>query len=676
MEAYLVRGDGSRAQETGARDNAPPANEERGSNVSPSDDEPTSTGPRSRGSSVMEYFEYIPNRERAYLCTICNEKYPNNPKNILLRQKDGSTNSFWRHLKAKHREKHDALKGIDVGQTRLTDTSPGGAGGSSSAPRRRPLTGRTEEETKNHITRYICCTDTPFRNVDHVTFKEMWRYNAQAEIEPPSSKTIRAWSIAMFSKMKEGVKELFLNVRRISLTADVWTSDNGIGLLGVTVHWVDANWQYRERVLGLRDLAGKHDGENMAEELLKVTDEFGITHKLHAITTDNASSNYKMLSVIARTIRGVNPRFTKRRHIPCAAHVLNLVVQAAMKSLEIPVAGPVDIPDVEPTMDVDTDDDLYFSEEEEVDTRDVLTPERVTLGTAVSKLRILVRAIGYSEKRTRQYLSLCEERIKRKEMTDKNKLILDCPTRWNSTFDMIKVALTKRDVIDVMSLSCPTNGKITKMLKEEWDLLARFSLVLGRFSATSNHLAQSRIQTISDVLYLFQGLQDHLQQTINSVQDARVVVGSKRARPHEDCTLIDTACMDMKTKLEKYLHALYSNKAIIAATILDPYHKGDMLDQRTREKGISFIRDLLPVVASEAGSSARQAQEVLFCFNYFTYFFFKIILFDYFLNVYTIFLHRLAARVKLITMPGFGQPRRRRGYQQAYELRCKILWTT
>ena len=64
----------------------------------------------------------------------------------------------------------------------------------------------------------------------------------------------------------------------MTLTADAWTTENGCGLLGVTAHWIDAAWEYRECVLAIRELTGKHDGESMTSILLEIIEEF----KLHA----------------------------------------------------------------------------------------------------------------------------------------------------------------------------------------------------------------------------------------------------------------------------------------------------------------------------------------------------------------------------------------------------------
>ena len=53
----------------------------------------------------------------------------------------------------------------------------------------------------------------------------------------------------MHQRMKEMIANGFTLVLVMMLTVDVWTSENGCGLLGVTAHWIYATWKYRECVL-------------------------------------------------------------------------------------------------------------------------------------------------------------------------------------------------------------------------------------------------------------------------------------------------------------------------------------------------------------------------------------------------------------------------------------------
>ena len=55
--------------------------------------------------------------------------------------------------------------------------------------------------------------------------------------------------------------------------------------------------------------------------------------------TNNASSNKNMIPMMAKKLKREIQNFTAKRHIPCVAHILNLVVQSAIKSFDIPFAS-------------------------------------------------------------------------------------------------------------------------------------------------------------------------------------------------------------------------------------------------------------------------------------------------------------------------------------------------
>lgn len=240
---------------------------------------------RAARSAVMRYWTHI--HDRLYRCELCFADYPNGPQGRVQRPKDGSTNVFWRHFKAAHQQLHDQLKEIEDGsgmthtQKYMTDYEEGPL--KLQPPKKKPLKGLTVEETKDIITRFVCLTDSPWSIVDHNAFKELWRYATQLDLDPPSAKVIKAWALKMYGRMKEQVVSMLASVRHVTLTVDAWTAENGCGLLGITGHWVNAQWEYQEIVLTVREITGKHDGENMAAIVYDVLVEFKIETKVSVI---------------------------------------------------------------------------------------------------------------------------------------------------------------------------------------------------------------------------------------------------------------------------------------------------------------------------------------------------------------------------------------------------------
>ena len=70
---------------------------------------------------------------------------------------------------------------------------------------------------------------------------------------------------------------------KISFVLDAWTSPNILGFLGITCHYIDANWKLRDILLDFVYLEGSHSGENLANAFLKCLEEKKIFTKVKYI---------------------------------------------------------------------------------------------------------------------------------------------------------------------------------------------------------------------------------------------------------------------------------------------------------------------------------------------------------------------------------------------------------
>ena len=85
-------------------------------------------------------------------------------------------------------------------------------------------------------------------------------------------------------------------------------------------NFIDKNWQMQSCNLATINVAVQHTADNIAELLTKITDEWGITNKIHAVVTDNGAN---MVSAVRKTCW---------KHIPCFSHTLNLIVKDSIKA--------------------------------------------------------------------------------------------------------------------------------------------------------------------------------------------------------------------------------------------------------------------------------------------------------------------------------------------------------
>jgi hypothetical protein len=171
-----------------------------------------------------------------------------------------------------------------------------------------------------------------------------------------------------------------------SLTADMWSSVNREAFLGLTIHYIDSEWHLRNFLLDIIPFSISHSGMNIAQEIIRVLNEFNIFDKVIALTTDNESA---MLVCGRNIMAALDSEFSSMTfsHYRCAAHVLNLSVK---QGLEL-------------------------------------------VSSSVRKARELMVKIKNSTQICDELRLLCD--VKKIKYL---KPLLDVETRWNSTYYMLK----------------------------------------------------------------------------------------------------------------------------------------------------------------------------------------------------------------------------------------------
>lgn len=82
----------------------------------------------------------------------------------------------------------------------------------------------------------------------------------------------------------------FSNIDYISLTADIWSSKHR-SFMGVTAHWIDpVTFKRQFAFISCNRFTFPHTNERITENLQLVCDSYGISEKIVATTTDNASN--------------------------------------------------------------------------------------------------------------------------------------------------------------------------------------------------------------------------------------------------------------------------------------------------------------------------------------------------------------------------------------------------
>uniref|UniRef100_A0ACD5TPM0 Uncharacterized protein n=1 Tax=Avena sativa TaxID=4498 RepID=A0ACD5TPM0_AVESA len=211
-----------------------------------------------------------------------------------------------------------------------------------------------------------------------------------------------------FDEYKKSLKELFGSAKsRISLTIDLWTSNQTIAYMVITACFINDCWKLGKRIIKFNTLETPHTGLSMFNMVLKCIRGLNFEDKVFSITLDNASNNGRMVKLFRENLVARNMLLWQGKflHQQCVAHILNLVCQVGIEYLD-------------PTL---------------TNIRETAKFIRVT-GNQKEQFADIVTQQGIS----------CEKSLR-----------LDVPTRWNSTFTMLNIALKHRRAFDALERQDP-----------------------------------------------------------------------------------------------------------------------------------------------------------------------------------------------------------------------------
>ncbi|XP_078441314.1 putative transcriptional regulator tpeD [Wolffia australiana] len=309
------------------------------------------------------------------------------------------------------------------------------------------LVDRTEEQRAEESLDFIVRTDIPFSAINHPRFEKFCSYLARCTVTLPDPVIIRCLASRKFDDDKAKLREILWTVEKVSITTSTWISDDDVGILGITVHWIDNTWTLREHVLQVEVSARCHDGEALSCVLRRTLKDYNLYTKVHAITTKNTRDD--------RTIVAYVQRYSESTvyHTTCMADVINLAVQKGLNGL-----GNCAVCSDE---DYEECDDASFDANQRPD------------GDTIDRLQKLIMEIKGSNESISCYEALCEDVDV--DVENQNLLDEDVQTDWNSTCDMIEAAWEDREVLDklVKERSSISKEKL-KISPEEWDLLKIF----------------------------------------------------------------------------------------------------------------------------------------------------------------------------------------------------------
>ncbi|XP_026380873.1 zinc finger BED domain-containing protein RICESLEEPER 2-like isoform X1 [Papaver somniferum] len=291
----------------------------------------------------------------------------------------------------------------------------------------------------------------PLDIVEHEGFRDICSY-LNANVKHISRDTAQEDIFQLHKKQKVLIfKRLSPSPGNVCLTLDLWKSGTTDGYICLAVHFIDPDWVLQKLVLNFLHLQTQQEDHVTASMVVSVLGEWGIEEKIFSITSNNSDVTCVKALMDQLYLKGVLHNARSCFHVPCCAHILNLMVQEGLR----------------------------------------------TVNVAVEKVRGSVKYLKASEVTNALFLHTAMKL----DLTPTRDLCLDVPTRWSSTSNMLDSCIAYQKVFEHLKLidenyqDCPTS--------EEWEQIAAVSKLLKAFYDVTNMFAGSKRPTAN---VYFQGI--------------------------------------------------------------------------------------------------------------------------------------------------------------------------
>ncbi|KAL2944341.1 putative AC transposase [Bienertia sinuspersici] len=248
--------------------------------------------------------------------------------------------------------------------------------------------------------RFVIADELPFNFGESPNYEYFNRVALQPQYRRVPRSTLKRHTQQAYYAYRGYLMEMFCTYDGcVSLTSDTWTSTFGEPFVCVTVHWIDDDWLLQKRIIYFEAMEEAHNGFNIKTCIVNCCKNFHLVDKLFSISLDNATANRKAMNFLKD-----DPSFKlllgdSLMHVRCCTYILNLCVQERLDELR----------------------------------------------TLLELIRGIIRWIKEARYAKRIFKLKCEEYGLRKKV-----IVLDTPTRWNSTYKLLHDAIAYFDVLTNM----------------------------------------------------------------------------------------------------------------------------------------------------------------------------------------------------------------------------------
>ena len=293
-----------------------------------------------RGTEVWKYFQQCADRLGSaigtprVMCIMC--------RKVLAHPSGTGTSSMHDHNRSSACLKSRKINGYDgwAGSPPGTDVLTLLQKGTKTGNRRRIIdlaipAGFNQHDFEEYFLKAFLATNLAFNCSNNLAFRRVFKY-IRPGVEIPSPTTLTRHLKRLGNSTVDDIRTGLPAEGKISLAADTWTSPNKLAFLAIVAYWISDSWQLEEVLIGFEEIKGSHTGANMAGIINDVLAKYGIQDRILGFTTDSASNNRTLTEALNNAWSLLSVEWCQlENHIPCMAHVVQLILGAFMSSIKV-----------------------------------------------------------------------------------------------------------------------------------------------------------------------------------------------------------------------------------------------------------------------------------------------------------------------------------------------------
>lgn len=126
-----------------------------------------------------------------------------------------------------------------------------------------------------------------------------------------------------FVKLQNNLKKILdQNTSKYAFTCDGWTASNGKSYYGITLHFIDKDWNDNSLALDLVPSNGRHTGKSICSFFYQSLEFYEIEKKIQGVTVDNVAAKTTFIEELALVLDEKNIEFdAEDQHFRCFSHI-------------------------------------------------------------------------------------------------------------------------------------------------------------------------------------------------------------------------------------------------------------------------------------------------------------------------------------------------------------------